>query len=404
LLDTPETAGTANLLAEILTKGTASKTPAELDNAFALLGADVTVDVFNESFQINGETLARYFSATIALVEEALLEPRWDETEFDLAVSRTRDAIQAQRAQPNAIATRAYNLVTYGDDSMRARSALGSESSLSAITMEDLKAWKESNLSPHLASFRVVGDVADEDVMAALDGLASRWQRRDVVIPQADMPAAPEQSTVYFYDVPGSSQSVFRLGYPALKRTDEDYDLAGVMNYRLGGGGFASRLTQELREGKGYTYGIRSSFSGTDQVGTFLIGSGVRSNVTLEAASLVRDIMSDYADTFTENDLEVTQSFFTKSQARRFESLGAKLNVLSDIADYDLPYDYVSQQVAAVKALTVGEVQELANAYVRPDAMNIVIVGDAETQASRLEALGYGEVIIINDRVDALSE
>ncbi|MEC7291553.1 MAG: insulinase family protein, partial [Pseudomonadota bacterium] len=107
---------------------------------------------------------------------------------------------------------------------------------------------------------------------------------------------------------------------------------------------------------------------------------------------------------FTENDLEVTQSFFTKSQARRFESLGAKLNVLSDIADYDLPYDYVSQQVAAVKALTVGEVQELANAYVRPDAMNIVIVGDAETQASRLEALGYGEVIIINDRVDALSE
>jgi zinc protease len=364
----------------------------------------VTVDVFNESFQINGETLARYFSATIALVEEALLEPRWDETEFDLAVSRTRDAIQAQRAQPNAIATRAYNLVTYGDDSMRARSALGSESSLSAITMEDLKAWKESNLSPHLASFRVVGDVADEDVMAALDGLASRWQRRDVVIPQADMPAAPEQSTVYFYDVPGSSQSVFRLGYPALKRTDEDYDLAGVMNYRLGGGGFASRLTQELREGKGYTYGIRSSFSGTDQVGTFLIGSGVRSNVTLEAASLVRDIMSDYADTFTENDLEVTQSFFTKSQARRFESLGAKLNVLSDIADYDLPYDYVSQQVAAVKALTVGEVQELANAYVRPDAMNIVIVGDAETQASRLEALGYGEVIIINDRVDALSE
>lgn len=404
LLDTPETAGTANLLAEILTKGTASKTPAELDNAFALLGADVTVDVFNESFQINGETLARNFSATIALVEEALLEPRWDETEFDLAVSRTRDAIQAQRAQPNAIATRAYNLVTYGDDSMRARSALGSESSLSAITMEDLKAWKESNLSPHLASFRVVGDVADEDVMAALDGLASRWQRRDVVIPQADMPAAPEQSTVYFYDVPGSSQSVFRLGYPALKRTDEDYDLAGVMNYRLGGGGFASRLTQELREGKGYTYGIRSSFSGTDQVGTFLIGSGVRSNVTLEAASLVRDIMSDYADTFTENDLEVTQSFFTKSQARRFESLGAKLNVLSDIADYDLPYDYVSQQVAAVKALTVGEVQELANAYVRPDAMNIVIVGDAETQASRLEALGYGEVIIINDRVDALSE
>lgn len=404
LMDRPETAGTANLLAEILTKGTATKTPAELDNAFALLGADVTVDVFNESFEINGETLARNFEATLALVEEALLEPRWDETEFDLAVSRTRDTIQAQSAQPNAIATRAYNLVTYGDDSMRARSALGSESNLAAITLDDLKQWKRANLSPHLASFRVVGDVADADVMAALEGLSSRWQYQDVTLPLAEMPDAPEQSTVYFYDVPGASQSVFRFGYPALKRTDADYDLAGVMNYRLGGGGFASRLTQELREGKGYTYGIGSSFSGTEQVGTFLVGSGVRSNVTLEAASLVRDIMSDYADTFTENDLNVTQSFFTKSQARRFESLGAKLNILSDVADYDLPYDYVAQQVAEVEALNVDDVQALAREHIRPEAMNFVIVGDAETQLPRLTELGYGDIVVINERVDALSE
>ncbi len=404
LLDTPDTAGTANLLAEILTKGTASKTPAELDNAFALLVADVEVEVFNESFEINGETLARNFSATMALVEEALLEPRWDETEFDLAVSRTLDAIQAQRAQPNAIATRAYNLIIYGDESMRARSVLGSESNLAAIKLDDLKTWKATNLSPHLASFRVVGDVSDADVMSALTGLSAEWEQRDVTLPEVEMPAAPDQSRVYFYDVPGASQSVFRFGYPALKRTDADFDLAGQMNYRLGGGGFASRLTQELREGKGYTYGIGSSFSGSAQVGTFFIGSGVRSNVTLEAAALVRDIMIDYAATFTQEDLDVTQSFFTKSQARRFESLGAKLNVLSDIADYELPYDYVAQQIAAVEDMTVEDVQALASEYIRPGAMHYVIVGDAESQLPRLVELGFGEPVLINDRVDALSE
>ena len=404
LLDTLETAGTANLLAQILTKGTATKTPAEFDNALALLGAEVNVDVNSESFEISGETLARNFAPTLALVEEALLEPRWDEAEFDLAVSRTRDAIQAGRQQPNTIASQALNWVTHGDDSMRSISTLGSESNLETITLDNLKIWKQENLSPHLTSMRVVGDVAETDVTAALSGLSSKWGRVEINLPISAMPQAPEQSKVYFYDIPGASQSVFRFGYPALKRTDPNFDVAGVMNYRLGGGGFASRLTQELRETKGYTYGIGTGFSGTDQIGTFGVFSGVRSNVTLEAASLVRDIMADYAATFTENDLDVTQGFFTKSQARRFESLGAKLNVLSDIADYDLPYDYVAQQIETVEALSVEDMQALAEAFIRPGAMNYVIVGDAESQLPRLAELGFGEPILINEQVDALTE
>ena len=404
LLDTPETAGTANLLAEILTKGTATKTPAEFDNALALLGAEVDVFVTTETFEISGETLARNLDATMALITEALLEPRWDETEFDLAVSRTRDAIQAGRQQPNTIAGRAFNWVTYGPGSMRSMSTLGSERNLETITIEDLQAWKQNYLTPQLSSLRIVGNVDEADVLAALDELTEQWQPVDVTLPEPEQAVTPTGSKVYFYDVPGASQSVFRFGYPALKRTDEQYDVTGVMNYRLGGGGFASRLTQELREGKGYTYGIGSSFSGTDQVGTFGIFSGVRSNVTLEAASLVRDIMRDYAATYTQNDLDVTQSFFTKSQARRFESLGAKLNVLSDIADYDLPYDYVAQQIEKVEALTVEDMQALAADNIRPDAMNYIIVGDAETQLPRLADLGFGEPVLINEEIDSLTE
>ncbi len=404
LLDTPETAGTANLLAEILTKGTATKTPAEFDNALALLGAEVDVFVTTETFEISGETLARNLDATMALITEALLEPRWDETEFDLAVSRTRDAIQAGQQQPNTIAGRAFNWVTYGPGSMRSMSTLGSERNLETISLADLQAWKQNYLTPQLSSLRIVGNVDEADVLAALDGLTEQWQPVDVTLPAPEQAVTPTGSKVYFYDVPGASQSVFRFGYPALKRTDAQYDVTGVMNYRLGGGGFASRLTQELREGKGYTYGIGSSFSGTDQVGTFGVFSGVRSNVTLEAASLVRDIMRDYAATYTQNDLDVTQSFFTKSQARRFESLGAKLNVLSDIADYDLPYDYVAQQIEKVEALTVEDMQALAADNIRPDAMNYIIVGDAETQLPRLADLGFGEPVLINDEIDGLTE
>ncbi|MGA1343898.1 MAG: M16 family metallopeptidase, partial [Hyphomonas sp.] len=225
----------------------------------------------------------------------------------------------------------------------------------------------------------------------------------DVTLPVEAPISPPATSRIYFYDVPGASQSVLRFGYPSLRRTDPDYDLAEVMNYRLGGGGFASRFTQELREGKGYTYGIGSGFTATAAEGTFNIFSGVRSNVSLEATRLIRDIMADYAATFTQEDLDVTRSFFVKSQARRFESLRAKLEVLSDIADYGLPHDFAVRQVAAVEALTLADIRALASRLIRPDAMNYVIVGDAETQLDRLRALGYGDPVIINDAVDALT-
>lgn len=403
LLDTPATAGTANLLAEILLKGTATKTPAELDKAFALLGANVSVDVTAETFEINGETLSRNLAPTFSLIEEAFVEPRWDAAEFDLAVARTRDAIDASRSEPNEIAGWAFNFVTYGPGSMRALSILGSETSLGNIDLEDLKSWRASNLSPHLTSVRVVGDVSADDVKAALQGLSARWAKVDVTLPDEAATPAPEASKVYFYDVPGSSQSVLRFGYPSLKRTDPEYDLAEVMNYRLGGGGFASRLTQELREGKGYTYGIGSGFSATAIDGTFNVSSGVRSNVTLEATQLVRDIMANYAATFTQEDLNVTRGYFIKSQARRFESLGAKLEVLSEIAGYGLPNDFVVMQVAAVEGLTLPEIQALASKLIRPDAMNYVIVGDAATQLPRLKALGFGDPVVINEDVDAMT-
>jgi len=403
LLDTPETAGTANLLAEILLKGTATKAPAELDKAFALLGANVSANVTAETFEINGETLARNFTPTIALIEEALMEPRWDTAELDLALARTRDAIDASRSEPNEIAGWAFSYVTYGPGSMRALSLLGSETTLANIDLEDLKSWHARNLSPHLTSVRVVGDVSAEDVKAALQGLSTRWRKVDITLPEEAAIPSPEASKIYFYDIPGASQSVLRFGYPSLKRMDPDYDLAGVMNYRLGGGGFASRLTQELREGKGYTYGIGSDFTATAAEGTFMIFSGVRSNVTLEATQLIRDIMADYASTFTQEDLDVTRGFFVKSQARRFESLGAKLEVLSEIAGYGLPNDFVVQQVAAVEALTLPEIQALAGKLIRPDAMNYVIVGDAATQLPRLKSLGFGDPVVINEAVDALT-
>ena len=195
-----------------------------------------------------------------------------------------------------------------------------------------------------------------------------------------------------------------QFGAPALAVTDKDFYPATVMNYILGGGGFASRLTQELREGKGYTYGIRSNFSGTKAKGAFTISSGFRSNVTLESAQLVKQILKEYPNTFSDKDLETTKSFLIKSNARAFETAGAKLRMLSNIANYGWKADYVSDREKIVKNMSKEKIKELANKYVNPDNLIWLIVGDAETQLDRMKELGYGEPILLNKRAQKIKK
>ena len=206
----------------------------------------------------------------------------------------------------------------------------------------------------------------------------------------------PEKAQLYFYNVPDAKQSVIRVGHPSLKATDGDYYLATVMNYILGGGGFASQLTQELRETKGYTYSVRSGFNSNQYHGEFVISSGVRTNVTLESLQAIKTIIEQYQANFNDQDLATTQSYYLKSSARLFETFSAKLSMLSNISDYGLPVDYVQQRTESVEALTVDKIKQLAANYLHPDKFIYVVVGDAKTQLPRLEALGIGEPVLLN--------
>ncbi|WDI32369.1 pitrilysin family protein [Hyphococcus flavus] len=394
-LDDPTMPGVAYMLSIMMDKGTAQRDTAELEEAIAALGASIGIGAGDERFQISGQTLARNFEQTLSLVEEILLEPRWDEEEFALAKQRVTAELQAASANPNAIASNKFGEIMFGEGHILATSVRGDMDSLATMTIDDLKAYYERYISPSAANFRIVGAVSQERALEALASLNSRWSGAEIDYPEYSVPNEPDASVVYFYDMPGATQSVFTFGYPALKRTDDDYYPALVMNYRLGGGGFASRLTQELRESKGYTYGIGSGFSGSERYGAFSISSNIRSNVTFEAAALVKDILENYGATFTEEDLDVTKSFLLKSKARAFETLGAKLGVLQNIADYDLPYDYVRRQDEIVEAMTVERIQELADSYITPDAMNYIIVGDAATQAESLTELGFGAPVML---------
>lgn len=397
LLEDINKVGVSNLLASMMTKGTRTKTPAELEEAIQQLGASIRVNAQQENLTISVTTLAKNYQAVMNLLEEIMLDPRWDENEFNLAKQQVISQLNQQEASPNAIAQNAYNLLIYGQESIRAKNILGSQSTVSSITIDDLKTFYEQNFSPSVSNMHIVGAIDKSTVMKSLQPLNERWISKEVILPEVAVPNAPQQSQVYFYDVPNAKQSVLRIGYPALAVTDPEYYEAVVANYILGGGSFASQLTQVLREGKGYTYGIRSSFSGSTATGPFTISSGVRSNVTLESAQAVKDILSNYGPTYSEKDLETTKGFLIKSNARAFETAGAKLRMLQDMSGYGWEADYMKDREEIVKNMTVERIQELSKKYLNQDQMIWLVVGDAETQLDRMTELGFGEPILIND-------
>lgn len=394
LLEEPGATGVANLLAETMLEGTAHRTAEELEQAIDLLGASVNVSAGATGFSVSGSVMARNYDETVALVEEILLEPRFDSARFELARQRVLNTIRRLDANPSFLASQAFDRLLYGDHIL-AESSYGTLDGVGAVALDDLRAYHASALVPGAAAFLVAGAVSPAEATAPLATLASRWEDRPVpTLP--DPPAwSGDRAGLYFIDVPGAAQSVVNIGRLALARTDDEYHPATVMNYRLGGGGFASDLTQVLREGKGYTYGVRSGFQGGHYPGPFSVSSSVRSNVTLESLEIIGDMLADYGPTFDDEDLEATQGFLLRSNARAFETLGAKLGVVRAVSDYGFAPDYVLRQEQTVREMTVERVRDLADRHLGGE-MIWLVVGDAATQLGRLEALGLGTPVVLD--------
>ena len=396
LLENADKIGVSNMLADLITKGTKNKTPEQLENAIESLGATIRAYATDESIFISVNTLAKNYSATMGLVQEILLQPRWDAKEFDLIKQSTLSQILQQKADPNSIARNEYKKLIYGTGSILANNRIGTENSVNRITLDDLKKYYTQNMAPSVTNFQIVGAIGKTDVSNSLATLNKNWETKKVVVPVIATTKYDTTSKIYFYDVPGAKQSVIRIGYPALAAIDPDFYPAQILNYRLGGGSFASQLTQQLREGKGYTYGISSSFSGSRNKGPFTIASGVRSNVTFESVNLIKDILLQYGKNFNDTDLEVTKGYLIKSNARAFETLSSKLEMLYDINNYKYSNDYAKQQENIVKKITIDELKKFSEMYLNANKMIYLIVGDAETQLKKLEQVGFGTPILLN--------
>jgi zinc protease len=393
MLDKVDKAGVANLVAAMMNEGTRNKTPEQLEDAIGLLGASIRVSSANEDISVEVSSMAKNFEKTLALVQEILLEPRWDEEQFALAKSRVINNLKRNAASPDYLSSSTLNKLMFGDNIL-AIDATGTEASVSAITIDDLKEYYNKYFSPSISRFLVVGDVDRLKVMGALANLSQKWKPKDVVIPKINVPGPPDKSQIYFVDVPGAKQSVISIGTPSLPRTDSDFYPATVANYKLGGS-FNGIFNLILREDKGFTYGARSNFNGAKNFGTFIATSRVRTNSTLESVTIFKTEMEKYRKNIPQEYIDFTKSSLLKNNALRFETLGNLLSMLNTMTSFNLPADFIKQEEKFIRSLTIEKQLELVNKYIDPSKMYYVVVGDAKTQLDDLEKVGLGKPILL---------
>jgi len=389
-LDALDKAGTAYLVSELMMEGTKNKTPQELEEEIEKLGAFISMSASATEMTISVNTLTRTYDKALALVEEILLEPRWDAEEFEMAKTRLQNRLIRSKADPNTLARDAFMKLVYGPDHIFSTDRQGTEKTVASITLDNLKDYYQANFSPAASSFHIAGDITENKVLSSLKSLGKKWTGKEVIYPEYALPVPPAESKIYFIDIPGAKQSVINIGGPGLSRNDEDYYAVIVMNQKLGGS-FNSNVNLVLREEKGFTYGARTSFSGSYIPGTFMASSSVRSSATFESTEIFKQLMEDYRKGISMEDLTFTKNSLNKSKAREFETLGAKIRMLQDISMYNLPVDYVREQEKIVSGMTLDQHKALAEKYIDPSRMYYVIAGDAATQMEPLEKLGFGK-------------
>ncbi|WP_236668970.1 M16 family metallopeptidase [Hymenobacter rubidus] len=383
----PAKAGIANLTAQMLNEGSEKYTSEEISAALDKLGSTVDVTPGDDRTTVSVQSLTKNLSATLALLDQRLLHPRFDAEDFDRVKKQTLELIANQNTQPVTIANKTYNRLLYGPNDVMSIASSGTAATVASLTLDDVKQFYQQNYAPNVSFLTVVGDVDQASLLPKL-GFLKAWARKDVTIPAGLASTQPDKTRIYFVNKEGAAQSEIRVGYLAMPYdATGEYYRAYLANYLLGGA-FNSRINLNLRENKGYTYGARSGYSGTSYVGPFTAQAGVRADATAPSVKEFMNEIRNYPNGISDEELRFVQTSVGQSDALKYETGQQKAAFLSRIVEYNLPTTFVDEQSQILQKLTKEDVQASAKKYLPADKMYIVVVGDKK-QLPALQGLGY---------------
>jgi zinc protease len=383
--------GLANFTAAMLDEGAGSRTALQIADEVAQLGASLTTTSNMDSTQIAGSSLRRNFPALLDLMADVTRRPSFPEEEVNRQRASRLGNLAQQRENPGAVANVAMFAALYGTGHPYGYLDLGTEQSNKAITRDDMQKFWTENFVPNNAALVVSGQVTVADLKPLIEKAFGDWQRGTAASPALGEPVTTK-SRLVIVDKPGAPQTQLRVASIGVPRSTPDYEALRVMNETLGGL-FSSRINLNLREEHGYTYGADSQFVFRRSAGPFLVGSGVRTDVTAPAVGeIFKEIRRMRESPMSAEELTMAKDSLVRSLPSDFQTSGNVTASTANIYIFDLGLDYFSKYPARLSAVTVEQAKAAAEKYLATDRMIVVAVGDRAKILPALQKLNLGAV------------
>ena len=388
--------GLASFVASMLTEGTKNRTGDQLSADLQLLGTNVSAAIGGETGTIGFFATKDKFAPTLAILEDMLVNPTFPAEALERLRARTLVNLKQSRDRTAAIASNVFSRTLYGDAHPYGR--IVTEKSVQAITRDDIESFYKTYYRPAHAIITVVGDVNPAQVKATIEKVLAPWEAGGTM-PSFDYPAvpAPKATTIFLVDKTGAAQSSFALGNPGPSRATPDYYAIEVMNTLLGGM-FQSRLNANIREQKGYSYGVGSGFAFGRGPGSFRTGGDI---VTAKTDSALIEFMKELKGIrgerpITDEELATAKANLVQSLPENFSSVSSVRASIAGLYAQGLPEDYYQKYAQNVNAVTKDDLVRVANKYIDLDHIALVIVGDRKTIEGPLAATKIAPITVLD--------
>jgi zinc protease len=381
--DPKELPGLTDMMSGLLTEGTESRTSRQVAEEVELMGATLHAGASSDYTTISASALTTFGDRILELMADVVLRPSFPENEVELTKQNTKESLKQQRAQPSFLASETVARVMFGEHPYSSISP--TPESVDAITRDQLVAFHRAAFIPNNAVFVVVGEVERAAIAATIEKLFGSWPSAEPA--QNDFPAPPARSgrSAYLVDRPGSAQSNIVIANTGITRTNNAYFPMLLMHTVLGANA-SSRLFMNLREDKGYTYGAYSSLDARRTAGSFRASAEVRTPVTGDSLKeFFYELERIRTEPVSQKEIADAKSYLTGVFPIRLETQEGLIDQLVQIRMLGLPDDYLQTYRDNVQAVTIEQIQSVAEKYVRPNEAAIVIVGDGAQVLEQLK-------------------
>ncbi|MGD9903611.1 MAG: M16 family metallopeptidase [Vicinamibacterales bacterium] len=394
--DVPGQFGAAAMTAAMLDEGAAGKAALALADEVEYLGAQLSTTASFDASTVRMSTPAARLPEALGLLADVALMPDFPGPELDRLRTERLTALLQARDEPQALIGLAFPRLLYGPEHRYGTSANGTETSLKALTVDQLRTFHRGHYRPDNAVLIVVGDVTLPTLRPLVEARFGAWKAAGPAAPPFPVRASPQPGArrIYIVDKPGAAQSQIRIGLVGVPRSTPDYVALDVWNTILGGS-FTARLNQNLREKNGYSYGAASRFDMRKAAGPFFATAGVQTDKTADALREFFNELNGMARPIPADELDKAKNYAALSFPGEFETTGQLAAKLEEIAVNGLPDDVFSKYVSEVQAVTAADMARVAKTYLLMDRLAVVIVGDRAVIEAPVRATALGPVTIV---------